>query len=37
VDLNEWDEERGAYRRSIVEAMAPSEVFADLLDFTELL
>jgi hypothetical protein len=37
VDLKEWDDQRNAYRRSIVEAMAPSEVFSDIIDFTELL
>jgi HD-GYP domain-containing protein (c-di-GMP phosphodiesterase class II) len=37
VDLTEWDEQRGAHRRSIVEAMAPSEVFSDIIEFTELL
>jgi len=33
VDLNDWDDERGAYRRSIVEAMAPTEFFSDVIDF----
>ncbi len=37
VDLNDLTDEQTAYRRSIVEAMAPSDFFTDVLDFTGVL